>query len=26
VSRAAADELGLVTRGHGTVEIALIEN
>ncbi len=24
VSRAAADELGLVARGHGTVEIALI--
>lgn len=25
VSRAAAEELGLVTRGHGTVEIALLE-
>lgn len=24
VSRAAADELGLVARGHGTVELALI--
>ncbi len=26
VSRAAADELGLVTRGHGTVELAVIED
>ena len=25
VSRAAADELGLVARGHGTVELAVIE-
>lgn len=25
VSRAAADELGLVQRGHGTVELALLE-
>ncbi len=26
VSRAAADELGLVARGHGTVELAIIED
>lgn len=26
VSRAAADELGLVARGHGTVELAVIED
>lgn len=26
VSRAAAEELGLVARGHGTVELALIED
>lgn len=26
VSRAAADELGLVQRGHGTVELALLED